>query len=141
VTRLMVEFRDWTERDWPDDDTFARGVERLLADDNTDFLLGAVEDDGRPVGVCQLRFRYGLWFDAPDCLLEDLFVEESARGQGLGEALVRAAAERARERGCQRVELDANEANKPAIALYERLGFSSWVEGFDAHNRFMRLHL
>jgi ribosomal protein S18 acetylase RimI-like enzyme len=141
VARLMIAFRNWQERDWPDDASFARGVERLLADPNTAYLLGAVEDGGRPAGVCQLRFRFSLWWDAPDCLLEDLFVEGAARRHGLGEALVRAAAEHARERGCRRVELDANEANEPAVALYERLGFSSYAEFFGGHNRFMRLYL
>jgi hypothetical protein len=30
--------------------------------------------------VCRLRFRYGVWYDALDCELEDLYVDESARG-------------------------------------------------------------
>src|SRR6185437_3378030 len=68
VTRLMVDFRDWTGRDWPDRDAFARGVERLLADENTEFLLAAGDDGSAAAGVCQLRYRYGLWWDAPDCL-------------------------------------------------------------------------
>jgi ribosomal protein S18 acetylase RimI-like enzyme len=140
VSRLMIAFRNWWGRDTPPDDAFARGIERLLADDNTDFLLGAV-DDGAPAGVCQLRYRYGVWLDSLDCLLEDLYVEDSARRHGLGEALVRAAVERARERGCGRIELDVNDGNEPARALYERLGFSSYVEELGGHNRFMRLHL
>ena len=139
VTRLMIAFRDWWERAWPADEVFARGIERLLADENTEFLLGSVGGD--PAGVCQLRYRYGVWMDALDCLLEDVFVEQSVRRHGLGEALVSAAVGRARERGCRRIELDANEANAPAIALYERLGFSSYVEQAGGHNRFMRLHL
>jgi ribosomal protein S18 acetylase RimI-like enzyme len=141
VTRLMVAFRDWNGRDWPDADAFGRGVERLLADEDTEFLLAAVDHAAPAVGVCQLRFRYGLWWDAPDCLLEDLFVEEEARGKGLGEALVNAAIERARERGCRRIELDANEGNTPAIKLYERLGFNSYSERLGGHDRFMRLRL
>ena len=68
-------------------------------------------------------------------------MEDSARRHGLGEALVQAALDRARERGCGRIELDVNEANEPARALYERLGFSSYVEELGGHNRFMRLHL
>ena len=140
VTRLMIGFRDWWKRDWPSDEAFGRGVERLLADENTDFLLGEV--DGRTAaGVCQLRYRYGVWMDALDCLLEDLYVEDPARRHGLGEALVNAAVERARERGCRRIELDVNDANTPALTLYERLGFSSYVEFLGGHNRFMRLHL
>jgi GNAT superfamily N-acetyltransferase len=141
VARLMIAFRNWWKRDWPADDVFARGIERLLADENTEFLLASVDEGAPASGVCQLRFRYGVWLDATDCLLEDLYVEEPARRHGLGEALVKTAVERARDRGCGRIELDANEANAPAVALYERLGFSSYVEELGGHNRFMRLHL
>ena len=79
---------------------------------------------GEPVGVCQLRYRHSLWTASLDCWLEDLFVLESARGAGVGEALVRAAIERARARGCGRIELDVSESNRAAWALYERMGFS-----------------
>ena len=48
----------------------------------------------------------------------------AGRGSGLGRALVQAAIERARERGCRRIELDVDEANAPALALYRSLGFS-----------------
>jgi len=139
VARLMIAFRNWWKRDWPDDSAFTSGIERLLADENTDFLLGAV--DSVPAGVCALRYRYGVWLDSLDCCLEDLYVEDSARRHGLGEALVLAALDRARERGCGRVELDVNDANEPAKALYERVGFSSYVESLGGHNRLMRLHL
>jgi ribosomal protein S18 acetylase RimI-like enzyme len=139
VTRLMLGFRDWWGRSEPDDETFAGGIERLLADESTDFLLASV--DSRPAaGVVALRYRYAVWQDAPDCCLEDLFVEESARRDGLGSELVRAAIERAKERGCRRIELDVNDANEPAFALYKRHGFDSFVEELGGHNRFMRLY-
>ena len=48
------------------------------------------------------------------------------RGSGLGRELVEAALERAREHGCARMVLDANEANAPALALYRSVGFDSW---------------
>ncbi|HEY2601651.1 MAG TPA: GNAT family N-acetyltransferase [Thermoleophilaceae bacterium] len=141
VARLMIGFRNWFERDTPPDEVFPPGIERLLADENTDFLLAAVDSDSPPVGVCALRYRYGVWLDGLDCCLEDVFVEESARGTGLGEALVLAALARARERGAKRVELDVNDRNTPAHKLYEKLGFSSYDEDLGGHNRFMRLHL
>ncbi|MGH2993238.1 MAG: GNAT family N-acetyltransferase [Solirubrobacterales bacterium] len=68
-------------------------------------------------------YRYGLWYDTPDCWLEDLFVEEGARRLGIGRVLGQAALERASERGCRRVQLDVNEANPEALALYRNLGF------------------
>ena len=50
--------------------------------------------------------------------------DEAARGEGHGRALVRAAIERARARGCKRIQLDVNEANERAANLYKSLGFT-----------------
>jgi GNAT superfamily N-acetyltransferase len=125
VARLLTQFRDWYGRDWPSDNAFLAGVERLLERTDTEFLLGAPDDDAPPMGVCQLRYRWGLWYAAEDCWLEDLFVADAARGKGLGEALVAAAVDRARDRRCRRVELDVSDQNQDAWRLYERLGFSA----------------
>jgi ribosomal protein S18 acetylase RimI-like enzyme len=137
VARLMIAFRDWTERSEPSDDRFRAGVRRLLDDPNTEYLLGG----DPPAGVVQLRYRYGLWYDTDDCLLEDLYVADDARGTGLGRALLEAALGRARERGCARVELDVNEKNEAALALYRSAGFDSWAELFEGNNLFMRCRL
>jgi len=125
VTRLLLAFRDWFQSDHPSADSMAASVELLITDGGTEYLLGALEDRAQPCGVCQLRFRHSVWTATPDCWLEDLYVEEAARGHGLGGALVGLAFERASARGARRVELDTNEANTGAIALYESLGFSS----------------
>lgn len=122
VTRLIAGFRDWYGRDVPGDEALAHGVERLLDDPATEFLLAAAGDTAA-AGVCQLRYRYGVWYDAPDCWLEDLYVEDGARRLGLGRALTRAALQRAGERSCRRVQLDVNELNPEALGLYESLGF------------------
>lgn len=131
VARLMIGFRDHLGYDWPSDNAFLAGVEQLLDDRNSDFLLGFVDDHA--AGVVCLRFRLGLWRAGLDCLVEDVFVEESARGTGLGRALMDAAITRARERGARRMELDTNDTNAPAIALYESLGF---VNNGDRYYRF-----
>jgi GNAT superfamily N-acetyltransferase len=125
VTRLLIAFRDWLEADLPDDDAFAASVAQLGDDPATEFLLGSEQEGDRPCGVCQLRFRHSIWTAAPDCWLEDLYVEDAARGRGVGRALVALAFERALARGAQRIELDTNEHNHGAIALYESLGFSA----------------
>jgi ribosomal protein S18 acetylase RimI-like enzyme len=125
VSRLLVAFRDWFVSDQPSAESMAASVALLIADRNTEYLLGAPEGRAQPCGVCQLRFRHSVWTAAPDCWLEDLYVEEAARGHGLGGALVALAFERASARGAQRIELDTNEDNHGAIALYESLGFSS----------------
>ncbi|MEA2364697.1 MAG: hypothetical protein QOE69_2205 [Thermoleophilaceae bacterium] len=133
----MSGFRDWQGRAAPDDVAIAGTVRRLLADPNTDFLLA-----GEPAaGVCQLRYRLSVWTGVEDSCLEDLFVHADARGSGLGRALVEAALERARERGCARMLLDANEVNAAALELYRSVGFASWSEAAGGNDLFMRLRL
>src|SRR3954469_8637709 len=88
VARLMIAFRDHLGLSWPSDNAFLAGVERLLEDPATEFLLAAAGADPAPAGVAQLRFRWGLGRAGGDCLLEDVFVDARARGRGLGRALV-----------------------------------------------------
>jgi ribosomal protein S18 acetylase RimI-like enzyme len=121
----MAAFRDWMGRDEPSDESIRRTAAVLLRDADTEFLLASPDDDAPPAGVCQLRYRLSVWTGAPDCWLEDLFVRADARGRGLGRSLVEAAVERARERGCLRIELDVNEENREALALYRSAGFTT----------------
>jgi GNAT superfamily N-acetyltransferase len=137
VARLLVAFRDHLGYAWPSDNAFLAGVERLMDDRDTEFLLAAADDDSPPSGVVQLRFRMGIWRAGRDCLVEDVFVNETARGRGVARALLDFATERARERGCRRMELDVNEANAPAIALYESFGFTAGAP----RDLYMRRHL
>ncbi len=125
VTRLLLAFRDWFESEQPREESMAASVALLLEDPATEYLLASAEDREHPSGVCQLRFRHSVWTGTPDCWLEDLYVEQAARGRGLGTALLRFAFERAGARGARRIELDTNEQNTAAIALYEALGFST----------------
>ena len=119
VASLLIAFRDWWGSTTPSDETFHATVTKLIADPNTEFLLAGDQ------GVAQLRYRLSAWTGTEDCWLEDLYVSDSARGTGLGKALTLACIGRARERGCRRIELDVNETNTTAIALYERCGFST----------------
>ena len=125
VTSLIAEFRDWWGKDRPSYEEIREPVAALVNDSATDYLLGAPDGGDSAAGVCQLRYRLSVWTGVDDCWLEDLYVTDAARGAGLGRALVAAALERARERGCKRVELDVNESNAGAIAFYESLGFTT----------------
>ena len=124
VAALMTQFRDHMGRDEPGGDQLRATAAELLRDPNAEFVLAAPDGDDEPAAVCQLRFRLTIWTAANDCWLEDLFVSSSARRAGLGRALVTAALERAEARGCRRIELDVDDDNHSAIALYQAMGFS-----------------
>jgi GNAT superfamily N-acetyltransferase len=64
--------------------------------------------------------------DAPFGLLEDVFVAESERGDGLGTALVKEVIAAAREAGCYKL-VATSRASRPKVhELYERLGFANY---------------
>jgi ribosomal protein S18 acetylase RimI-like enzyme len=57
--------------------------------------------------------------------IEDVVVDEAARGHGVGEALNRAALDEARRRGAKAVSLTSRPSRQAANRLYQRLGFSA----------------
>ncbi|MCB0862756.1 MAG: GNAT family N-acetyltransferase [Solirubrobacterales bacterium] len=119
VTRLIAGFRDFLGGASPTNAEIEATSSVLLRDRSTEFLL-----IGDPeAGFVQSRFRLSVWTGTEDAWLEDLFVEESARGEGYGRKLVEAAVERARSRGCARIQLDVNKSNETAMKLYESCGF------------------
>ncbi|MDQ3384749.1 MAG: GNAT family N-acetyltransferase [Actinomycetota bacterium] len=56
--------------------------------------------------------------------IEDVVVDEEARGCGVGDALNRAALDIARARGCKTVDLTSRPSREAANRLYQRLGFT-----------------
>jgi GNAT superfamily N-acetyltransferase len=73
---------------------------------------------GVPAGLAGVYVEDG----EPD--LVSMWVRPSARGLGIGEALVEAAAAWAKARGYGTLYLWVTESNAPAARLYERLGFT-----------------
>ncbi len=55
--------------------------------------------------------------------IEDVVVDESARGRGVGEALSRAALEIAGKAGARTVDLTSRPSRQAANRLYQRIGF------------------
>lgn len=80
------------------------------------------EHDGAVLGLALFYENYSTWQSRPGLFLEDLFVEERARGLGLGHKLMAALAAVAVARGCGRIDLGVLHWN-PTRDFYHRLGF------------------
>ncbi len=64
----------------------------------------------------------------PETLLMDgIFVEDTARGMGVGTALLMAIKDKARDCNCSKVRLDVIDINPRARALYDRQGFQAGI--------------
>ena len=93
---------------------------REIVDSPTSVLYLALLD-GRIVGSLTLAF-----YRIPTGLkawIEDVVVDDAARGAGVGEALNRAAIDEARRRGAKNVSLTSRPSREAANRLYQRLGF------------------
>jgi GNAT superfamily N-acetyltransferase len=93
-----------------------------LAEAAPPFECLIAEADGAPVGFALFFHNYSTWKGRRGLYLEDLYVQPSHRGQGIGLALLRQLASLAVQRGCARFEWAVLDWNKPAIDLYESLG-------------------
>ena len=72
-----------------------------------------------------LYFRtFSTFLGRPGIYLEDLYVRESARGKGVGKALLRRTALRPREIGGGRLEWSVLNWNEPSIKFYQKMGAS-----------------
>jgi GNAT superfamily N-acetyltransferase len=86
-------------------------------------VLVAEDREGRVAGWLHVAARAQLTED-PSAEILGLVVEESARGAGIGAALVRAAEEWARSQGCVRIRVRSRDTRERAHAFYEREGYA-----------------
>jgi ribosomal protein S18 acetylase RimI-like enzyme len=95
-------------------------LEAIVSSPTTDVFV-ARTDDGTIVGSLTLAM-----FRIPTAMrawIEDVVVDDEARGQGVGEALNRAALDHARAAGAATVDLTSRPSREDANRLYQRLGF------------------
>jgi len=83
----------------------------------------SIRDSGRELARAYLYVMTNDLHDAPFGLLEDVYVDESQRGNGLGTALVKEVVSAAQEAGCYKLIATSRTSRPKVHELYERLGF------------------
>jgi GNAT superfamily N-acetyltransferase len=111
-------------------------VEQCLAD-HSHSLFVAQADDGAIVGYGSVHWLPYLFLQGPEGYVSELFVRESARGQGVGGELLRKIETEARARGCVRLSL-INLRNRESYMrqFYVKAG---WEERSEAANFIYRI--
>lgn len=102
---------------------------RFLAPSDDGMLLGAWRD-AELVGYACLYWHFTSLVPAETVLMNDLYVPEDQRGEGIGRALIEASAEIARKRGAHHLEWATAPDNVTAQRLYDSTGAerSEWIE-------------
>lgn len=76
----------------------------------------------KPIGYAMFYPYFASFRGQCGYYLEDIFIAEDFRRNGLGEAMVRIIARLAKERGFERIDFQVLEWNSPAVKFYEKLG-------------------
>ena len=126
-TRDRAEWLRMRQILWTDDDnTFEVDIETHFATPKPDVIVLVAEDAGKLIGFAEVGTRaYAEGCKtSPVGYLEGWFVEEHARGSGVGRALVRAAESWARTRGLTEFGSDTWLDNEASIQAHQALGFA-----------------
>src|SRR5262245_27957023 len=131
LVELLQQLSIDEPRESPDEplDAYRRAFARIDSDPNQQLLVA--ESEGRIVGtlvvvvIANLSHRGKPW-----AVVENVVVDAAARGQGVGEALLREAEVIARAAGCFKLSLTSNKRRADAHRFYGRLGFRATHEGF-----------
>lgn len=99
-----------------------KGLRALLALPNA--LVLAAESNDRVVGMCTVQLTVSTAEGGSSGLIEDVVVDRTWRGKGIGRALLDQAEAWARSQGASRVQLLADRRNAPALDFYAARGWT-----------------
>ena len=85
--------------------------------------LVIAEEDGKVLGMASISFNLALRYNGEYCQLEELVVNEEARGKNVGGLLIQETLRLAKERGCKEFGLYLLESTKHNQGFYEKYGF------------------
>lgn len=126
--KLWNDYLAFYSVDLPDDVTGHTWARIIDPDSRVTARLAVL--DGKVVGFAIHQFHDSTWVKTPDCYLEDLFIDATIRGKGIGRALIDDLIAISREKGWSRLYWHTNEDNAQARKLYD-----SYVES-DGHIRY-----
>jgi Acetyltransferases len=81
-----------------------------------------IENDNTPVGYIVLTFGYSLEFHGRDAFIDELFITEGHRKQGIGKKAINLAVQTCRQMGIEALHLEVEHNNTNAQSVYRRLG-------------------
>jgi len=126
---LIAAYQRFYEAEEIDEERNRAFFARFIAPSEDGMLLGAWRED-ELVGYACLYWHFSSTSAVETVLMNDLYVDEAARGGGVGRALIEASASVARERGAHQLEWMTAPDNETAQHLYDSTGAerSTWIE-------------
>ena len=100
-----------------DSDTFSE----LISNERGSLVIA--EENGIILGMASVSFNLALRYNGEYCQLEELVVDQDARGKNIGGLLIEEALRLAKNRGCKEAGLYVLDSTKHNQTFYEKYGF------------------
>lgn len=122
---LLAAMREFYAIDgYPFDEDLSRlNLEKFIHDETLG-RLWLIEVEEKTVGYVVLAFGFSFEFGGRDAFVDELFIDASHRGQGLGTATMRFVEAQCRELGVKALHLEVERENLVAQQLYKNFGFT-----------------
>ncbi|HEX3355812.1 MAG TPA: GNAT family N-acetyltransferase [Tepidisphaeraceae bacterium] len=98
-------------------------MERLLNEPQTG-RVWLIHVDGSAVGYIALTFTFSIEFGGRTAFIDELLIEESCRGRGVGRRVVEWVIDASKKLGVSNLVLEVSEENERARRLYRGCGFT-----------------
>ena len=105
----------------PTESAMAEIVKQQINTDNHEYVVA--ETKGHIFGCLLVCYYLSTWAAAPYAMLQDFFIEGEWRSQGVGSTMLAYARDRARIRGCARIDLAIQAQRTEAKRFFRRWGF------------------
>ncbi len=131
----MFTIRKGTEADFPEilalikelalfenaPEKVTNSVAQMQAEQDLFKTFVVVNDSGEIIAMMLYYFVYYTWV-GKSLYLDDLYVKEAFRGNGIGKQLLNQLFKEAKQNNCKRVRWQVLDWNEPAINFYKKIG-------------------
>lgn len=115
--------------EFPLPESYMKAFLAIEEDPNNELIVALCQND--VIGVLQITYTPHLTYQGSwRATIEGVRIASTIRGNGIGREMIDWAICRAKERGCNLVQLTTDKTREDAILFYERIGFRATHEGF-----------
>jgi GNAT superfamily N-acetyltransferase len=120
LTQFMRQF--YAIDQYPFDEQIAREALKTLIEEPSLGRLWIISAE-EAIGYIALTFGYSLEFHGRDAIVDELFLTESYRNQGIGTKTLQFVCEQCRHLGIHALHLEVEHTNEAGLILYRKMGF------------------
>lgn len=120
LAKLIREFHEFEHL--PFDDKTVHALIKMLNDESLGRVL-LIQQGSEAIGYIVLTFGYSLEFLGRDAFIDELYIQERHRGQGIGTRSMQFVENICPELGIQALHLEVDKNNTKAQSLYRQVGF------------------